>query len=87
MMMMNRNINPRRLFNHCLINLPEAIIGIRLNNIRNRGTISSKSNADIEIIMENCSVSTLSYKNGWKIHNIGNDDHIPKQFKNEMDFK
>ena len=46
MMMINKNDNPRILFNHCLNNLPDAINGNRLNNIINRGMISVKSKAD-----------------------------------------
>jgi len=51
--MINKNDNPRMLFSHCLINLPEAINGIKLDNIINKGMISVKSKAETVIIMEN----------------------------------
>lgn len=53
MMKINKNANPRMLFNHCLNNLPEAINGNRLNSIINRGMISVKSKADTVKIIEN----------------------------------
>ena len=56
MMMIKRNDNPRILFNHCFINLPDAIIGIKLKNIIKRGMISMKNKADIVIIIENSSL-------------------------------
>jgi hypothetical protein len=57
MMMINKNDNPRMLFNHCLNSLPEAIIGIRLNNIINRGMISVKGKTETVIIMENSNLA------------------------------
>jgi hypothetical protein len=55
--MINKNDNPRMLFNHWLINLPEAINGIKLNSIINKGMISLKNKANKEYVMENSNLA------------------------------